>query len=99
MSAAVVWASRARRATPGGGVRVLVDLRRATTRTTTSRDRNLRAGPLPRCHHHVAALAVRSHLYGVLAALGSVLGFLIWHAAYPGPVLPRLVDGLLAGTH
>lgn len=63
----------------------------AVTRTTSSRCRNLRAGPLHRCQHHGGAVAVRNDLYGLIAVLVAVVGFLIWRAMYPGPVLDHLL--------
>lgn len=70
----------------------------AVTRTTSNRCRNLRAGPLHRCQHHRGALAVRSDLYGLLAALLAVAGFLLWRVMHPGPVLPQILEGLMPQT-
>lgn len=70
----------------------------ALTRTTSSRCRNLRAGPLHRCQHHRGAIAVRSDLLGLAAALVAVGGFAVWRLMYPGPVLPYILAGLTSDT-
>ena len=70
----------------------------AVTRTTASRCRNPRPGPFHRCQHHGGTPFVRSDAHGLMAAGVALLGFLAWHALYPGPVDPRLIPGILPAT-
>ena len=70
----------------------------AITATTDSRCRNPRPGPLHRCHHHGTAIVVRGDLYGLLALGVAYGGYLVWHEAYPGPVIPRLIAAVAGAT-